>query len=85
MTYDTTFSNTAPLRGTEETPMSQEKLVNTLVTIVIGLALLPVVRGFVADAIEGSSASEEVLLGLITIFWVIALVIIVVKMTKSGK
>lgn len=62
--------------------MANEKYLQTLIVIVVGLALLPVIREFVANAINGSSASEAILLGLITLFWVLALIYVVIKMVK---
>lgn len=62
--------------------MAENKFLNGLVTVIVSLALLGVVREFVEDAIEGASASEALLLGLITVFWVIATVLVVIKMAK---
>lgn len=62
--------------------MADEKYLNALITIVVGLALLPVIREFVANAVNGSSTSEAILLGLITLFWVLALIYVVIKMVK---
>lgn len=59
-----------------------DRYLQALVVIVIGLALLPVIREFVANAVNGSSASEAILLGLITLFWVLALIYVVIKMVK---
>lgn len=61
---------------------SNDRYLQALITIVVGLALLPVIREFVANAINGSSASEEILLGLISLFWVLALIYVVIKMVK---
>ena len=48
--------------------------VGALITIVIGLALLPVVRSFVATGQENATASESSLLGLVTLMWIFAVI-----------
>lgn len=66
---------------------SANQIMEALLVVIISLALLPVVRDFVADAVNGSSATEATLLGLITLFWVLATVAIVASMTgfKFGR
>jgi uncharacterized membrane protein len=60
------------------------KFIGALITVVVSLALLPVVRDFVAAAVNGSSTSEALLLGLVTLFWILATVIIVVGIARGG-
>lgn len=47
-----------------------------LLTIVIGLALLPVVNTFVENASVNQTATTTTLLALVPIFWVLAVVAI---------
>jgi len=63
--------------------MAADNLMKAFLVVIIGLALLPVVREFVALAVNGSSTSEAILLGLVSIFWVLAIIFIVVKMVSG--
>ena len=64
---------------------SSSRILEALITVVVSLALLPVVRDFVATAIPNSTTSETVLLGLISLFWIIATVALVAKMMGVGS
>lgn len=64
--------------------MSYDHIFEALITVVIGLALLPVVRAFVESGQNGSTASESILLGLVSLFWVLGIVAVAVFMAKRG-
>ena len=70
--------------GRTKTTMGYDHIFEALITIVIGLALLPVIRTFVAAGQNGSSTSESILLGLVSLFWVLAVVAVAVYMAKKG-
>lgn len=59
-------------------------LFEALITIIIGLVLLPVVRTFVTSGQNGSSSSESALLSLVTLFWVLAVVGIAALLVYKG-
>lgn len=59
-------------------------LFEALITIIIGLVLLPVVRTFVVSGQNGSSSSESALLSLVTLFWVLAVVGIAALLVYKG-
>ncbi len=63
--------------------MSVSKFMGALITVVVSLALLPVVREFVEQSLNASSTSEQLLLGLITLFWIIATIAVVIGMTTG--
>lgn len=55
--------------------VSPGRIFSALIVIVVGLALLPVVRDFVAIGANGASSAEAIILGLIPLFWVLGLLI----------
>lgn len=63
---------------------SMENIFNALIVLVVGLALLPVVRSFVDGVINDSSTGEQALLGLITLLWVIVLVAVVISVARGS-
>lgn len=67
---------------------STEGIFEALLIIVVGLALLPVVRSFVDASEVNASGSEVLLLGLVTLFWilgVVAVAIMVARRSIKGK
>lgn len=63
---------------------NMENIFNALIVLVVGLALLPVVRSFVDSVINDSSTGEQALLGLITLLWVIVLVAVVISVARGS-
>lgn len=55
-----------------------------LLTIVIGLALLPVINEFVAQAQVNQSATTSTLLALVPVFWVLAVVAIAAALAYNA-
>lgn len=55
-----------------------------LLTIVVGLALLPVVREFVSQGQNGSTAAESTLLTLVTLFWVLGVIAVAAGIAYHG-
>lgn len=52
-----------------------------LIAIIVGLALLPVVRDFANDSKSGANDSTDKLIDLIPLFWVLAVLGVTVALT----
>ena len=63
------------------------RILGAFIVIILGTALIGPLVGFVATAqvTANISATDSVLLGLITTFFVIGLVVLSVKLVISGK
>jgi hypothetical protein len=64
--------------------VNANRIFQAFIVIVVGLALLPAVRDFVAQGLNGSSTTEAILLGLVTLFWVIGLIAITAVLMGLG-
>ena len=59
-------------------------VMNTVIEVVIVVVLIPVIVGFIADA-ENLTATETTLLGLVSLFIILALVFGIVKSSGLTK
>ena len=55
-----------------------------LLTIVVGLALLPVVREFVGAGQQNATSAESTLLILVTLFWVLGIIAVAAAIAYKG-
>lgn len=59
-------------------------ITGVVVDVALVVALIPVIKTFISGA-ENLTASETVLLSLVTLFIVIGLVVAIIKQTKVGR
>lgn len=61
-----------------ESKITTEKIITAFISIVVGLALLPTVFSFVADAQANATGATAGLISLVPVFYIIGLVLVTV-------
>ena len=72
------------LENNKGTNRSTAAFTGALIAIIVGLALLPVVQEFANDSKAQDNSSQDKLIDLIPLFWVLAVLAVAVAMTVAG-